>query len=226
MKPKVYQGNDPFVFVSYSHKDQEKVFEIINDLMLCACNLWYDNGIHSGSDWNLEIAEHLLNAECILFMVTSNSIQSEYVKDELNFARAKNKKIYPIFLENISLPISLELLLGRSQAINYEDGDINENRFKLRDKIKNNLPNNVFQTISDPFYVGEKNLFFLENTSYIFPDSAYFAGDEHNSFDIKISSSIENERKTIYRYQARAAYDMNYSLNNIPNRIRIPIRLV
>ena len=215
MKPKVYQGNDPFVFVSYSHKDQEKVFEIINDLMLCACNLWYDNGIHSGSDWNLEIAEHLLNAECILFMVTANSIQSEYVKDELNFARAKNKKIYPIYLENVTLPISLELLLGRSQAINYADDDINENRFKLRDKIKNNLPNNVFQIISDPFYVGEHNMFYLEDTSYIFPDNTYFAGEEHNSFDIKIKNSNSEEKISIYRYQARGAYDMNYSLNSL-----------
>ena len=215
MAQKVYQGTEPYVFVSYSHKDKDLVLEIINDLMLCACNLWYDTGIHSGEDWNNEIAEHLFNAECVLFMVTSNSVQSEYVKDELNFAKSKQKKIYPVFLENITLPLSLELLLGRAQAISCSDDDINDSRFKLREKIKNNLPDNVFQTISDPFYAGEHNLFYLENTSYVFPDGTYFAKEEHNSFEISIVDSISEAKSPIYRYQARPAYDMSYSLNNV-----------
>lgn len=215
MAQKVYQGADPYVFVSYSHRDKEEVFEIINDLMLCACNIWYDTGIHSGEDWNNEIAEHLFNAECVLFMVTANSIQSEYVKDELNFAKSKQKKIYPVFLENVSLPISLELLLGRAQAISYSDSDIEDSRFKLREKIKNNLPSNVFQTLSDPFYAGESNYFYLENTSYTFPETAYFAGEEHNSFAINAVNSISGEKTVIYRFQSRPAYDMTYSLNSV-----------
>lgn len=215
MAQKVYQGKDPYVFVSYSHRDKDLVLDIINDLMLCACNIWYDTGIHSGADWNNEIAERLFDAECVLFMVTQNSVQSEYVKDELNFARAKQKKIYPVFLENVTLPISLELLLGRSQAITCSDDDVNENRFKLREKIKSNLPNNVFQTISDPFYSGEHNRFYLENTSYIFPDGMCFAGEEHNSFEIRAVNSGSGEKTTVYRFQARPAYDMSYSLNNV-----------
>ena len=215
MAQKVYQGTDPYVFVSYSHKDKSLVLEIINDLMLCACNLWYDTGIHSGEDWSNEIAEHLLNAECILFMVTSNSVKSEYVKDELNLAKCKKKKIYPIFLENISLPISLELMLGRAQAISCLDDDINESRFKLREKIKKHLPNSVFQTISDPFHAGEHNLFYLEDTSYVFPEGTYFAGEEHNSFEISIVDLICGSKAQIYRYQARPAYDMTYSLNSV-----------
>jgi len=215
MAQKVYRGDDPYVFVSYSHKDQDRVFEIINDLMLCACNLWYDIGIHSGNDWNNEIAERLYNAECVLFMVTSNSVQSEYVKDELNFAKSKNKKIYPVFLEDIDLPLSMELFLGRTQAISCSDSDVNDNRFKLREKIKSNLPNTVFQVLSDPFYAGENNQFYLENTSYIFPDGTYFAGDEHNSFEIRCVNSASGQKTTVYRFQARPAYEMHFSLNNV-----------
>lgn len=215
MAQKVYRGKDPYVFVSYSHCDKELVLSIINDLMLYACNIWYDTGIHSGEDWNDEIAEHLFRAECVLFMVTSNSIQSDYVKDELNFAKSKRKKIYPIFLENVTLPLSLELLLGRVQAIKFLDDDINESRFRLREKIKNNLPRNVFQTISEPFYAGEHNLFYLENTSYVFPEGTCFAGEEHNSFEISIIDSNSGVKSSIYHYQARAAYDMSYSLNDV-----------
>ncbi len=215
MAQKVYQGKDPYVFVSYSHKDKELVLEIISDLMLCACNIWYDTGIHSGEDWNNEIAEHLFNAECVLFMVTSNSVQSDYVKDELNFAKSKQKKIYPIFLERVTLPLSLELLLGRAQAINFLDDDIDNNRFKLREKIKSNLPANVFQTVADPFYIGEENLFYLENTSYVFPEGSYFEGEEHNSFEISILNSNSQNKCTIYKFQARPAYDMTYAVHSV-----------
>ena len=215
MVGKVYEGTGSYVFVSYSHKDKDQVFGIINDLMLCACNIWYDTGLHSGEDWNEELAQHLYNAECILFMVTANSVQSEYVKDELNFARSKNKKIYPVFLEPVALPLSLELLLGRSQAISCADPDVNHNLHQLREKIKKNLPSNVFQTISDPFYAGEHNLFYLENTSYIFPDGTCFAGEEHNSFEIRIVDSQTGVKTPIYRYQSRPAYDMTYSLNHV-----------
>ena len=212
---KVYEGSGSYVFVSYSHKDQDLVLEIIKDLMLCACNIWYDTGIHSGEDWNDEIAQHLYNAECVLFMVTANSVRSEYVKDELNFARSKNKKIYPVFLESIDLPLSLELLLGRAQAIRHLDNDVDNSRFRLREKIKRNLPNSVFQTVSDPFYAGEHNRFFIENTSYIFPDGTCFAGEEHNSFEIGVVNSNTGDKSSIYRYQSRPAYDMSYSLNNV-----------
>ena len=215
MAQKVYKGTDPYVFVSYSHKDKDVVFEVINDLMLCACNIWYDTGIHSGEDWSGEIAEHLFNAECVLFMVTENSVNSEYVKDELTFAKTKNKKIYPVYLEQVTLPLSLELLLGRAQAISISDDDIAESRFKLRDKIKNNLPTDVFQALSDPFFVGERNRFYLENTSTVFPDGSYFAGEEHNSFEIRAENAASGEKATVYRFRSRPAYDMKYSLNNV-----------
>lgn len=215
MANKVYQGNDPYVFVSYSHKDKDAVLEVINDLMLCACNIWYDTGIHSGKDFNDEIATRLFHAECVLFMVTEASIRSEYVKDELNFAKSKQKPIYPIFLENVTLPLSLELLLGRAQAIRLSDDDIGASKFKLREKIRHNLPKSVFQVVSDPFYVSEHNAFYIEDTSYVFPDGAYFAGEEHNSFELRVANTATAEKTTIYRFQARPAYDMTYSLNNV-----------
>ena len=214
MAQKIYQGNDPFVFVSYSHKDREAVVEIINHLMLCACNLWYDTGIRSGEDWNLEIAQRLNDAECVLFMVTENSVASEYVKDELNFAKARHKKIYPVFLDSVELPLSLELALGRSQAISLKDGDVCDNRFKLREKILHNLPSNVFGALSDPFYNGEFNRYYLVDTTTQFPENTFFEGEDNNSFELVMESVETGKRETVYRYQSRPAYDMFYSINN------------
>ena len=42
-------GNKPFVFVSYSHKDKEKVVPILNRLISEGVAIWYDKGIEAGS---------------------------------------------------------------------------------------------------------------------------------------------------------------------------------
>ena len=212
---KVYEGNEPYVFVSYSHEDRERVFGLINDLMICSCNIWYDIGLHSGNDWSEEIARRLYGAECIMLMITNNSVKSEYVRDEINFARAKNKKIYPVFLEDIALPLGLDFLLGRTQAISYIDGTAEDSRFKLRDKIKNQLPKNVFTVTSSPFYSGRKNMFYLKDTSRPFPEGSYFAGEELCSFEISAVNSDDGSQITLCRYEARPGYDMAFTINNV-----------
>lgn len=43
-------GSDPYVFVSYSHQDSEKVFPIIKQLHEKGYRIWYDEGIDPGSE--------------------------------------------------------------------------------------------------------------------------------------------------------------------------------
>ncbi len=208
---KMYQGTEPYVFVSYSHKDKDEVFALINHLMLCSCNVWYDVNLESGNDWNEQVAEKLLSAECVLLLITKNSVQSEYVRDEINFARSKGKKIFSVFLENVELPLGLELMLGRSQAIAWEE----RTQQQLRDTIRSNLPESVFKTVPDPFYVSEKNLFYIKDTSYVFPDGTYFEGEKHNSFEIRCINTETKEDQMLFRYQADPGFDMECWIHEV-----------
>lgn len=217
MVQKVYEGSKPYVFVSYSHDDRELVLKLIEDLMIRGCRLWYDIGDRHGEDYNGEIATHLKKAKCVLYMITSNSIKlgSGYIRNELNFAIKKGIKICPIYLENVELPDELELMIGRLQAISYFDSDVNKEEFKLREKLIKNLPHEVFVSIPIPFYLGENNSFYFENTSILFPEGSYFAGEYQNSFEINIVRNTTNEKVTIWKYEEYPAYDMIFSLNKI-----------
>ena len=51
-RPKAYQGAEPHVFISYSHKDDAIVYPIIEQLQQRGLRLWYDEGIEVGSHWD------------------------------------------------------------------------------------------------------------------------------------------------------------------------------
>ena len=51
-----YSGNEPFVFVSYSHLDNELAEKIITGLKQSMCRVWYDEGLSVGESWNDKLA--------------------------------------------------------------------------------------------------------------------------------------------------------------------------
>lgn len=64
---KIYDGEEPYLFVSYSHKDKDVVESVIQLLQRQVCNIWYDLGITPGESWNDDIAKHLKNAKCFFW---------------------------------------------------------------------------------------------------------------------------------------------------------------
>jgi len=45
-----YQGQDPYIFVSYAHKDAAAVFGELERLRAMGCRVWYDEGIDPGNE--------------------------------------------------------------------------------------------------------------------------------------------------------------------------------
>ena len=48
MRPNAYEGQAPYIFISYAHKDTDRVFEIVSELARQNCRFWYDEGIAPG----------------------------------------------------------------------------------------------------------------------------------------------------------------------------------
>ena len=44
MKPVAYEGTEPYIFVSYAHRDSERVFEVLGELQSRGYRFWYDDG--------------------------------------------------------------------------------------------------------------------------------------------------------------------------------------
>ena len=113
---KPYEGAEPYVFVSYSHKDSEKVFAILQRLQSEGLRIWYDKGIEWGSEWPDYIAEHIHNCRCFMTFHSINSKNSRNCKQEIYFAVKHEKDILSIYLEEVKLNPGIEMQLAPFQA--------------------------------------------------------------------------------------------------------------
>ena len=65
-----YQGDEPFVFVSYSHADEKIVYEEIRCLQDQGVNVWYDTRIRAGSEWSDALADAISHCSRFLYLIT------------------------------------------------------------------------------------------------------------------------------------------------------------
>ena len=126
MKPIAYEGNEPYIFISYAHKDSERVFQVLDELDKKGYRIWYDDGIAPGSEWPEDIARHLDGAHMVIAFVTPNSMASQNCRREINFALSKEKPFLSILLEKTQMPLGMEMQLSAQQSIlryNYSTWD-------------------------------------------------------------------------------------------------------
>jgi len=71
-----YQGDEPYIFVSYAHDDAELVYPEISRLKNRGFNIWYDEGIRPGSTWRDEVALALTQCSVFLYFITPRSVAS------------------------------------------------------------------------------------------------------------------------------------------------------
>lgn len=112
-----YSGQEPYLFVSYSHRDSVLVYPEINRLHNLGFRIWYDEGIDPGNEWPEEVAMALEMCSFFLVFITSGSVASKNVRNEINFAINHEKPFLAIHAEETILPKGLELRMGDIQAI-------------------------------------------------------------------------------------------------------------
>lgn len=112
-----YKGNDPYVFVCYSHRDSESVYADMRALSELGINLWYDEGISAGTTWRSVIAASILGSQRFIFYISETSLNSAHCLREVDYALNHDLEIIPVYLEDCSLPPELDLVLNRVQAL-------------------------------------------------------------------------------------------------------------
>ena len=127
MKPTAYEGELPYIFISYAHNDADRVFEIVSELDRQNCRIWYDDGITPGSEWPEDVASHLNSASMLMAFISNNSMNSENCRREINFALSKGKPFLSVVLEKTEMPLGMEMQLSAHRSIlrynygNWED---------------------------------------------------------------------------------------------------------
>lgn len=97
--------DDRKIFISYSRKDQEMVFDIVKRIEhQVGVKCWIDiNGIESGQQFVDVMMAAIENCEVVVFMMSESSLHSEYVRKEVNYAHMMKKRIIPVILDGDTL---------------------------------------------------------------------------------------------------------------------------
>lgn len=114
---KPYRGDQKYIFISYAHKDKQQVLPIITYLQQHGYRVWYDEGIVPGTEWDKEIAEHIVNCGYFVAFISQNYLESSNCKDELNFARDRDKNRFLVYIEKVQLPAEMQMRMSRIQNI-------------------------------------------------------------------------------------------------------------
>ncbi|MFK8052535.1 MAG: TIR domain-containing protein [Woeseiaceae bacterium] len=112
-----YQGDGPYLFVSYSHADAAEVYAELDWMNNASLPIWYDEGLHAGDRWNDELARSIRQSSVFLFFVSPRSVASSHCLRELNFAMSAEVPILSIYLEPTTLPDGVQFSIGDRQAI-------------------------------------------------------------------------------------------------------------
>ena len=117
-RPKAYLGKGKYIFVSYSHRDAKKVYEFIS-ILQTKYNVWFDEGIHFGREWDEEIVSKIDGCSLFIYAITDNSLNSKNCKDEIAFAKQNDIPFLNVIMDDVELPSIFNFRYGRFQMLKY-----------------------------------------------------------------------------------------------------------
>ena len=135
-KPDLYEGNDPFICISYHQNDRIRIQNLLQKLNYRGIRIWLNDGIAPGMDTDEIIAEHIEKCDLFIAFISAQYLGVLDTVDELNYSRDVNKEHLLIFLENTPLPAGLDMRFMRSEGIRaYEmsDEDVWDRLLNIRD---------------------------------------------------------------------------------------------
>jgi TolB-like protein len=153
------------VFVSYAREDTAKARTIARALEQASFGVWFDERIHSGSEFSHEIEAALNSADAIVVLWSSSSVNSSWVRDEAAEGRDSGRLV-PVLLDGSRPPIGFR---------QFQAADLSRWSGRGRPKQLDNLlaaicaktgapPRAVAETVTRPTAGARKSLYFLAAT--------------------------------------------------------------
>lgn len=134
-KVRPYTGREPYIFISYAHRNETEVYRIIERMQAEGYRIWYDRGIDPGTEWADNIAERVASCDYFIAFITREYLESTNCLDELSFARDKEKKRLLVYLTKVTLPDGIGMRSNRLQAIHkyaYDQEEFYEKLFQAK----------------------------------------------------------------------------------------------
>lgn len=128
-----YEGNEKYLFISYSHKDRSKVMKYLEKLKELNYRFWYDSGLEPGEQFAKKINEKIKGCTELVVFLSDNVFQSTYCKFELLTAYVNGITICPWVIQDKSKPLSIEPefqpILSSTHQISLSELDVGVNEY-------------------------------------------------------------------------------------------------
>ena len=106
------------IFLSYANEDREVARAVAGLLESAGCTVWWDRRIPAGRTWRSMIEEALRDMRCMVVLWSSHSVDSDWVKEEAEEARALGRLV-PVLIEPVKPPVGFRSI----QAADLTDWD-------------------------------------------------------------------------------------------------------
>jgi CHASE2 domain-containing sensor protein len=127
------------VFLCYADKDRELMEKIAKTLMRESFTVWTNKtDIKSGEEFEKAIERGIEEADNVVSLISSDSLQSEYCQRELSLAFSLNKPIIPLLVEDIDVNL-IPSQIRTLQFISFVDGQGEEEYLSDTGKLINTL---------------------------------------------------------------------------------------
>ncbi len=91
------------IFICYSRRDQNSALNFKESLENAGKDVWIDlEDLPASSIWRSEIRNAITESVAFIYLVSHNSLSSEYCQKEFEFAKQAGKRIFPILLAGIT----------------------------------------------------------------------------------------------------------------------------
>lgn len=210
-----------FIFISYSHKDSEMVYNDLNKLYDRQLNYWYDKELSGGDKWDEKVKDIILSDACkgAILYISKPYLISEACESEIEtlYQKQKDNPCFKITLVSLYKKSMLELI--RDVFVDMKDYDSKE----LFNAFPYQRLRNIVDNISDKIIYyqpsSQNDNIYIDNicADYKKEEIDVFSDDETLLSKIKEKMKIvnvDNQMIVDLGYYPQFITDDNYFFNN------------
>lgn len=119
----------PTIFISYSSQDRPIARLLVKDLRRIGARVWFDEfEVLVGHDISDKVYKGLTESDYVAVVLTENSVKSQWVQEELSFAKQKSitdggkRVILPLLFRECEMPPAISTLRYADFRESYDHG--------------------------------------------------------------------------------------------------------
>lgn len=101
----------PYVFLSYAHADRARTLEVRDSLQAQGMPVWMDEQLQCGEEWDAVLEQRIRESHLVLVLMSPAAARSRFVRRELRYADAMNRRILCLRLQPSELSDGMAMLL-------------------------------------------------------------------------------------------------------------------